>query len=69
MSIKKGDMVRVKNGLCTARVPEGRVDNRTAKVRSIGEQGEVHTDRDLNGCRWWNAAELQRVGVRPVLER
>ena len=48
----------------TQTCPEGREDNRTAKVRnrcpSIGP-GAMMLERDLHGCQFWNVQDLVRV--------
>lgn len=60
---KEGDVVRLKPDLAVPPkfVPEGRQNNRTAKVKCyIGSvyPGGVALDRDLNGCIYWNEDDL-----------
>ena len=63
--LKPGDRVRLLVSVKRQPVPEGRQDFRSATIRAMGTDGAVHLDRDLNGMRWWNVSDLQRVGVRP----
>jgi len=63
--IRVGDAVKLSAARCrTHRCPEGREDNKTAKVRCRCPNirpGAVMMDRDLQGCRWRNVADLGRT--------
>jgi len=62
--IKVGMRVMLRNGVARTPpglIPEEREDHKSALVLSIGEEGQCHLSRDLNGMRWWNADDLQRA--------
>lgn len=57
--LKVGDTVKLTHyARGSHRCPEGREDNTTAVIRSIGPNGEVNMSRDLEGCKWWNVTDL-----------
>ena len=60
--ISKGDTVRLKKGV-TFTIPEGREDNKTAKVLSLlsDVEGGLFLDRDLRGIRYWNVNDVAVV--------
>ena len=59
---KIGDVVRLKPRKAVAPkfVPEGRQNHKTATVDKVLKDtpGGIITDRDLNGCRYWNEDDL-----------
>ena len=59
---KIGDVVRLKPRKAVAPkfVPEGRQNHKTATVDKVLKDtpGGIVTDRDLNGCRYWNEDDL-----------
>lgn len=61
INIKPGDIVRLKNSTVRYRVPEGREDNRSARVKTVFGVGGMLLERDLNGMKWWNVEDVQVV--------
>jgi hypothetical protein len=60
MSFRIGDEVELRPDVDTGwKCPNGRENNKTAIIEHIGGGGEVRTDKDLRGCRWWNVNDLQ----------
>lgn len=61
--MKVGDKVRLKKCVHIGKVPEGRENNRTARIEMLLEdiEGGVKTDRDLRGMRYWNVEDLEVV--------
>lgn len=61
-TIREGAVVRLKPEVAKAvRCPEGRENNRQAKVLCLlkGMEGVAYMDRDLRGCRSWSVDELE----------
>lgn len=57
--VQIGDTVALTRAESRAhRCPEGRTNNRTAVVVGMWGDGELKVDRDLRGCRYWNAQHL-----------
>lgn len=63
--IKKGSVVaaRGSSAVWSKSCPEGRENNSKAKVAAVLDDcpGGVFLDRDLHGCRYWNAEDLKLV--------
>lgn len=60
--IERGSIVAVRKAARRHHTcPEGRDNHRTATVVAMWNDGEIKTDRDLRGCRYWNAADLRVV--------
>lgn len=60
--MKVGDKVSLRVQVrVRQRCPEGRENNRTARIQSFlsGIEGGVFLDRDLHGCRFWNVEDLK----------
>lgn len=58
---KEGDTIKLKDSVIHT-CPLGRENNRTAKIRSfLAIEGGLFTDRDLRGCRYWNAEDVELV--------
>jgi len=67
--IKVGMTVRLRRGVEQShRCPEGRENWASAEVWSIGKQGEAMLNRDLRGCRHWNADDLRPAKVKPAVQ-
>lgn len=61
--LKVGDTVRLRRDVEGWGPMEGRDDNKTAKIKVFLKDisGGFVTDRDLECCRYWNVAHVQRV--------
>lgn len=66
MLIRIGDTVEVSADVKNHRCPEGRENNLIAVVvRFYGDDDtRVITERDLQGCRYWNVADLEIAGFK-----
>lgn len=67
--LMKGDTVRLSSRVKRGDIPEGREDNFYAKVSGYLDdvEGGIIVDRDLNGMRYWNEADLVRVKKAKIL--
>lgn len=62
--LKVGDIVRLKQEVSERhRCPDGRYDNRTARIMSIfgPDNDEAVMVTDLRGCQYWNLEDLEKV--------
>jgi hypothetical protein len=60
--IKAGDTVMLRRSTFVGNIPEGRQDNRSAKVRVLMQDysdGALFLDRDLRGSRYWHRSDVQ----------
>lgn len=62
-TIKEGVIVRLKPSVNWHGCPEGRIDNKTAKVLHVygEERDRVMMEQDLEGCLFWNMNDLEVV--------
>lgn len=58
--LEVGDTVKLKPGTRIGKIPEGRGDHATAKVKTLLKDtpGGVVLDRDLGGMIYWNETDL-----------
>ncbi len=57
--IAENSVVRLRATVQNHECPEGRVDNKTAVVRSVLSEGRIWLKEDLAGCQWWNIDDLE----------
>ena len=55
--MSKGDTVRLSKSVENHTCPEGRENNKTARIVSFIGSG-LMLDRDLHGCRYWNKSDV-----------
>lgn len=64
-NFSKGDIVKLttESSRLHGKCPEGRKDNRTARIMSIfgPDNDQVVMETDLRGCRYWNIGDLEKV--------
>lgn len=65
MTIRPGDLVQLRKGVTVGRVPAGRQNNRTARVRAILPDGGLYMERDLRGLRYWNITDVELLKGTP----
>jgi hypothetical protein len=65
-TIKVGDTVKLKDSVSRGvRCPDGRDNNKTAKIDAFLDEGiykgtgALKTDRDLRGCKYWNTDDVE----------
>lgn len=69
--LKVGYVVSVRGSTAVASraCPEGRENHSKARIAALLDPhypGGVYLDRDLHGCRYWNAEDLKVVSKTPA---
>lgn len=59
--IKKGDTVRLRPRTKRYKFPPNRQSYPNAIVEYVGPHGETLVSRDLQGMKWWNVEDLEKV--------